>query len=402
MARGPEIAVFATHIAPALGYGGVSVMAAALTKAWAVHARRIRLCACNASLGSALRPGDVQLGSNVEVRLYRAYWFRRWGFGFGAIPKIFTLCLRSPVAYIHGIATFPSTLAALACSALRRPFVVAPRGGLMPEHVAFIRRHKPHKWCYYKLLTLPTLKRAAAIHCTSDTEAAGVTALLGETAPVHVIPNGVDCKGFTAQPGPPLGRLVSCYLGHIQREKGINAFIRVWLRCRGPGDSLIVAGRGTDEAYFREFQHLVEVAEGAICYRGYVEHAAVRAILAESHFLVLPSGLEQAGGMRENFGNVVAEALAAGRPALVTRGLAWDKLETVGAGFVFDRTPASVAQTLARVAALSPEAWQALSLAARRYAERELDGEALAERVWHVVSAKLSDPDPQTVGAHHA
>jgi len=46
-------------------------------------------------------------------------------------------------------------------------------------------------------------------------------------------------------------------------------------------------------------------------------------LLATSNFLVLPSGLEEAGGMRENFGNVVAEAMASGRPVLVARGLAW-------------------------------------------------------------------------------
>ncbi|MDD5034715.1 MAG: glycosyltransferase, partial [Methylococcaceae bacterium] len=169
----------ATHIPPAKGYGGVSVTAGVLTRAWAERGRRIALVAADESLDGRLRPEDVQLGKAVEVTLYRCYGFRRWGFGLGAIPKLFALCRKAPVVYIHGIATWPATLAAVFCSLLRRPFMVAVHGGLMPEHVELIRRRKPHKWLYYQWLTLPTLRQAHAVHCTSETEADGVRGLLG-------------------------------------------------------------------------------------------------------------------------------------------------------------------------------------------------------------------------------
>jgi len=38
-----------------------------------------------------------------------------------------------------------------------------------------------------------------------------------------------------------------CFLGHIQQEKGINAFIRAWLQIRQPADRLVMPqkrGRG--------------------------------------------------------------------------------------------------------------------------------------------------------------
>lgn len=402
MARDPEIAVFATHVAPALGYGGVSVMAATLTKAFASHARKIWFCASNASLGGALRPVDVKLGGCVEVLLYRSYWFRRWGFGLGAIPKVLALCRRVRYVYIHGIATWPTTLAAIGCVLLRRHFVVAPRGGLMPEHVALIRRKKWHKWLYYQWLTLPTLRRAAAIHCTCDLEMKGVTALLGDTAPVFIVPNGVPSKETVVQSPPAFQRRVLCFLGHIQREKGINAFLRVWLQCRGQDDRVIVAGHSVDDTYFGEFQRLVAVAEGAIDYRGYLGREEVAATLAASHFLVFPSGFEEGGGMRENFGNVVAEALAAGRPALVTRGLAWDSLEAAGAGLLFDRSPESLADRLRRIGTLTPTAWQAMSHRARGYAEQCLDADALGFKVWQVLTAPVSGLQGGGVGVRHA
>ncbi len=381
MSRQVDVGVVSTHVAPALGYGGVSVTTAVLTGAWAKLGHRILLCSSDASLGGRLRPRDVNLGDAVEVTLYRSYGFRRWGFGLGAIPKILRVCMNAPQVYIHGIATWPSTLAALFCWGLGRPFVVAPRGGLMPEHVILIRQSKPHKWWYYRLLTLPALRRAQAIHCTSDVEAEGVRRYVGAAAPVVIIPNGVDLDQIHASPAPQTPGLTLCFLGHILPEKGINAFLRVWLAQRRPGDRMLIAGRASDGAYFDEFKTLVAEAPEAVSYHGYLDRAGVKNLLAQSHFLVLPSGLD-AGGMRENFGNVVAEALAAGRPVLVSRGLAWDGIETAGAGFVFDLNPAAVGAALRRAQALEPDVWRDMSRRARRHVETHLDVHALAAEAW--------------------
>jgi glycosyltransferase involved in cell wall biosynthesis len=180
-----------------------------------------------------------------------------------------------------------------------------------------------------------------------------------------------------------------CFLGHVQQEKGINAFIRAWLKVRRPADRLVIAGRSVDGAYFEEFQALVEQAQGAISYRGYLERGEVMELLASSHFLVLPSGLEEAGGMRENFGNVVAEAMASGRPVLVARGLAWDHLESFGAGFVFDRTEASVCEVLRKAQSLDSLTWEQMSWNDRQYVEHQLDPVKLGDKVWQV----LTKPD---------
>ena len=389
-----DAGIVATHIPPALGYGGVSITTGVLTRAWATLGHRLTVVASDESIDRRLRPEDAELGQGVEVRLYRAYAFRRWGFGLGAIPKLYRLCWKAPAVYIHGIATWPCTLAALFCSQMGRPFMVAVHGGLMPEHVALIRRRKPHKWLYYKLLTFPTLRRALAIHCTSATEAEGVRAVLGEDARILLVPNGIDSAGFEVAGAPVGPGTTLCFLGHVQREKGINAFIRAWLETRGPHDRLIVAGRGVDGAYFEEFKALVARAGGAVEYRGYLDRPAVLEVLARSHFLVLPSGLEEAGGMRENFGNVVAEAMASGRPVLVARGLAWDHLETEGAGFVFARNADSVREALAKARALERTGWECMSRTARAYVERYLDPVALGEKVWRVLNLDSSKSAP--------
>jgi glycosyltransferase involved in cell wall biosynthesis len=356
-----------------------------LTKAWAEVGHQIRLVVSDESIDDRLNSEDIKLGDNVEVDLYRCSWFRRWGFGFGAIPAIFKLCLKAPVVYIHGIATWPCTLAALFCVILRRRFMVAAHGGLMPEHVTLIRKQKLHKWLYYKFITFPTLRRAIAVHCTSETEAEGVRIVLGLDARIILVPNGIDSRDIVPVGSPGGEGITICFLGHIQQEKGINAFIRAWLKTRRPDDRLVIAGRGTDGAYFEEFQKLVEQAKGAIGYRGYVCREEILGILADSHFLVLPSGLEETGGMRENFGNVVAEAMAVGRPVLVCKGLAWGHVSSTGAGFVFERSGDSVCKVLTTIQNLSESDWNTMSYHARKYVEECLNPVHLGNQVWQVL-----------------
>jgi glycosyltransferase involved in cell wall biosynthesis len=384
-----DVGVIATHVYPALGYGGVSVATARLIAAWAKTApRRIGLCASDASESAFISPKDVQLGVNVEVRLYRCYWFKRWGFGLGAIPAIFNLCRQSKTVYINGIATWPSTLGALMCCLLQRPFVVALRGGLMAEHVEHIRQHKPAKWIFYNVFTLPTLRRARAIHCTSDLEANALHKYINEDLHVVIFANGISL-GPVREAGAYLGQLgiTLCYLGRISHEKGINSFLRVWLKVRRAEDKFIVAGgsfgAGAD-AYSKEFLELVSQAEGGIDYRGYVDAVDVSNIIESSHFLVLPSGLD--GDIRENFGNVVAEALAMSRPVIVCRGLAWDHLEAMGAGFVFDRNPDGADAVIRRIAVMSQDHWREMAARARNYAEKNLDINVVAECVWKVLT----------------
>lgn len=383
-----DVGIVATHIPPAKGYGGVSVTASVLTKAWSESGHKMVLIASDESIDGRLRPEQVRLGERVEVKLYRCYGFRRWGFGLGAITELFKSCLKAPVVYIHGIATWPSTLAAIYCVLLRRRFMVAVHGGLMPEHVELIRKQKPHKWLFYKALTFPTLRRALAIHCTSETESAGVRSVLGENARILQVPNGIDSGDYPVTGYPEGDGLKVCFLGHVQQEKGINAFIKVWLKVRRPADRLVIAGRSVDGDYFREFQALVEEAQGAIIYLGYLEREEVKRLLASSHFLALPSGLEEAGGMRENFGNVVAEAMAAGRPVMVARGLAWDHLESLNAGLVFDRNEASVCEVLRKAQSLDRLDWERMSSNGRQFVEQQLDPIKLGEQVWEVLTTK--------------
>ncbi|PWC97435.1 glycosyltransferase [Azospirillum sp. TSO5] len=380
----PKVLLVVTHIAPATGYGGIAESTARIAAAWARAGHSFALCSSNASEGTPpLTAGDVGLPPEVPVHLYPAHGWRRWGFGLGAPLLLLRLCRRAEAVYISGIATWPTSLAALACLLFRRPAVIAVRGGLMPGHIAHIRRHKPAKWLFYRCITLPTLAAAQAVHATSAVEADGVRALLPD-ARVEVIPNAIDLAEWPSLPPRPRdGALTVGYLGRLSPEKGILPFLTLWLAGHRPGERLLIAGAGGGE-YAAEIARLAAGAPEAVELRGYLPSAGVRAFLDACDLIVLPSGLGE-GGVRENFGNSVIEALAAGRPVLTSPGMAWDDLEEQEAGLLFAPHAAGVTETLDRARALGPARLAAMGAAARRLAEKRYALTPVAERLWRLV-----------------
>lgn len=378
-------ALVVTHIAPARGFGGVAESVGAIVRAWARAGRTFTLVSSDGSRGAPLAAADLALPPTVTVRLYRARWAVRWGFGPGAPAAVWTACRHASSVYICGIATWPVTLAALACRFWGRPYLIAPHGGLMPAHVARIRRDKPLKWLFYRLLVFPALRRAQVVRATSALERAGILAVLPGLS-VEVVANGVELAEL--RPVPPVigndGRRF-CYAGRFSPEKGVLRFLDMWLRGRRPGDRLVLAGGG-DGDYARAVARLAAAAGDAVIVTGWLERREVLRHMALCDFVVLPSGLE-GGDVRENFGNAAAEALALGRPVMTTRGLAWDDLESLGAGLVFDSDDAAVLAVIERARTLPPGDYAAMAEAAAAYARRHLEIERTAARFWSLLSA---------------
>jgi glycosyltransferase involved in cell wall biosynthesis len=385
--RKNTIGVITTHIPPAMGYGGPAVSVSVLIREWKKKGQEILLCSSDASIDGFLNLGDVQLGENVKVRLYHSYWFKRWAFGLGAIPAIYETCKHAGFVYINGNATWPMTLAPIICRILGRPYMVALRGGLMPEHVSMIRRRKYHKWLYYKWLSFPFLRKATTIHCTTKIEADAAREFLGEDINIAIVLNGIESNHIKLTPVARKDSLTLCYIGRISQEKGINGFIESWLECKRKRDRIIIAGSGVGE-YFDEFKRLQELSEGSVLYKGYLDATGVEEVITKSNFLILPSGLERTD-IRENFGNSVAEALALGRPVLVSRGLSWDHIEDEGIGFLFDRNADSVCSAIRKAQSISETTLKKMSSVAYNYAVENLGASESANKLWDMMNDEI-------------
>ncbi len=244
----------------------------------------------------------------------------------------------------------------------------------MPEHVSMIRRRKYYKWLYYKWLSFPFLRKATAIHCTTEIEAGAARKLLGKNIKIAIAPNGIESNRIKLTSISQKDSLTLCYVGRISREKGINEFIASWLGCKRKQDRIIVAGSGMGK-YFDEFNRLQEASRGSVLYKGYLDAIGIGEVITESHFLILPS-------VHENFGNAVAEALALGHPVMVSRGLSWDHIEDEGIGFLFDRNSDSICGAIRKAQRISEPILKKMSSAAYNYAIGNLEASESANKLW--------------------
>lgn len=241
--------------------------------------------------------------------------------------------IETRAVHAHGLWLRPLHHAARAAGRLRAPLIVAPRGMLEPWAV---RHHAWKKRLAAALLHPRALSGLASWHATSDQEARHLRespAWLRAPAntPVCVAPNGVEAPEPGSHAGaraawlaafPHLaGTRVALFYGRLHRKKRVAELVRLWSSRARPGWTLLVAGipdgHSTDElaALATNPAAPVVVADGAGSPPPYA--------LAE--LFLLPSH-------SENFGQAVAEALAAGLPALVTDTLPWAGIERADAG----------------------------------------------------------------------
>jgi glycosyltransferase involved in cell wall biosynthesis len=247
------------------------------------------------------------------------------------------------LVHVHSVFSHSSIAASRACRAARVPYFVRPLGHLDPWS---LNRHRLRKQVLMRLGAGDMLRRASAIHYTTDAERALAERALPGLAPGVVVPLGVDDLCFA--PGRPAPSATDRYvlaLSRLDVKKGFDLLIRVFHALQEDGEcrgwSLVIAGDG-DASYVAELQRLAAdgPARDRIRFEGWVSGDARRVLVEGARLFALPSH-------QENFGLAVAEAMAAGVPVLVSPAvnLANDILAH-GAGWVAPRDQASWKQAM--------------------------------------------------------
>ncbi len=232
------------------------------------------------------------------------------------------------IVHTHSVFLWPTWAAATAAQAAGRPYVLSPRGMLVPELIdaksAWLKR------LWIRAIERGNLARATMIHVTSAVEAKHLARAGLALSTVRVVPNGVDLPAISDRPRRPRAIV---YLGRLSWKKNLEALIDAVPSL--PGATLVVAGPD-DEGLapaLRARAHGLGLDE-RVWFRGPVEREEKSSLLAESGCLVLPS-------LNENFGNVVVEAMAHACPVVVTPDVgAREVVEESGAGLIASDTSA--------------------------------------------------------------
>lgn len=165
------------------------------------------------------------------------------------------------------------------------------------------------------------------------------------------------------------------FLGRIHPVKGVDVLLRAWqaVEHRFPDWDLCIVGPD-DGGYRREMEDLAaRLGLKRVVFRGPLFGEEKLRAYRESSLFVLPTH-------SENFGIAVAEALAAGTPAIVTKGAPWRGLENQGAGWWIDIGVDPLIACLEKALDSQPATLSEMGRAGRDWMSRDYSWDRIGEK----------------------
>jgi glycosyltransferase involved in cell wall biosynthesis len=331
---------------PATRYGGPIRTVHALCRALAAQGHDIHVFTTNVD---GPDDSDVPLGTPVNLEgvkvtyfpsrtLRRLYWSRPMG------QALFGGMATYDLVHIHSIYLWPTWTAGRAARRHDVPYVLSPRGMLVPELIR--RKNRWIKEAWLRLIERPNLERAAAIHTTSEIEAHHLSSFGWHLPRVAIVPHGVDdppavdrqavsTDVAAALAGP---RAVLAF-GRISWEKGLDRLIAAMPLA--PSARLIIAGNdGGQAAALAEQARALGVAGRVAMLPRNISGADKEALFANAALFAMTS-------LSENFGLAAFEAMRRGLPVLTTADVGMSEIvRQASAGTIVDPVPAAIARGL--------------------------------------------------------
>lgn len=275
------------------------------------------------------------------------------------------------VVHDHGLWLVSNRASAAAAARAGLPRVVSTRGMLEP----WARRH--HRWrksAAWYAFQKRHLQRAAVLHATADAEAESLREI-GLTPPIAVIPNGVTLPQMTATHAG--GRRRALFLSRVHPKKGLPLLLDAWADVRPEGWELVIAG--PDEGGHRaELEaRAARLGLDGVQFVGSIPDDEKWDLYRSADLFVLPT-------YSENFGVVVAEALAAGVPVLTTTGAPWVEVESHGCGWWVEPSLRPVRDALADAVSRTAEERRVMGLRGRSLVAARYDWDAIATQMLEV------------------
>ncbi len=239
----------------------------------------------------------------------------------------------------HGLWHWPTRLAPRLKRSHGNPYFIFPHGMLDP----WFRKNSPLKhWkkqIYWWFFEGRAVRRANALCFTTDEEMKLARRTfspyrcreevvgLGVGSPPEESPG--NRESLLRKLSLSGGKRILLYLGRFHPKKGVDLLIEAWLK-RLPQDGVLVLAGPLEpkDRYLQELRKRTEGHTESIVWPGMLEGPEKWSMLRLADALILPSH-------QENFGMVVAEALAVGKPVYLTNKVnLWREVDRVGAGLV--------------------------------------------------------------------
>ncbi|MGO9988387.1 MAG: glycosyltransferase [Steroidobacteraceae bacterium] len=346
-AHGSHVRLRLLHVVPAyfpaVRYGGpirsVHALCASLVR------RGHQVCVYTTNVDGA-EDSAVPLGAPVELDGVIIYYFpvpmlRRLFWAPALAKQLRRAIADFDLVHLHSLFLWPTYAAARSARRAAVPYVMSPRGMLVGDVIRNKSRWAKSAWI--NLVERRSFAGAARVHVTAEIEGEEAKALGLGLPEIFCVPNGVSwpARHQPLSEGPFRGipRPYALFLSRVNHKKGLDRLIRAWKAV--PQLELIIAGND-EENYLPELQALArtEGVADRLKFIGPVSDEHKWALYESAEMFILPS-------YSENFGNVVAEAMAMACPVVVTPEVGLAKLvREVGAGVVTPGDPKVLAQAI--------------------------------------------------------
>ncbi len=276
------------------------------------------------------------------------------------------------------------------------PYFVFTHGMLDPWFKRTYPLKHLKKWLYWPWAEYRVLRDAKAVIFTSEEE----RVLARDSFWLYRSNEAVTAYGTSAPPAdaarlsehflsqhPQLrGKRLFLFLSRIQEKKGCDLLIEAFAKVAHTDPALHLVMAGPDQtgwvATLKQQAEKLGVAH-RITWPGMLQGDDKWGAYYAAEVFCLPSH-------QENFGIVVAEALACGKPVLISNKVnIWREIESDGAGIVQDDTAQATTQGLEKWLALSPPAREAMQQAAQRCFNNRFRIDRVAESLVRIIQTHV-------------
>lgn len=288
----------------------------------------------------------------------------------------------------HSLWKMPNVYSGQVAHRYNTPLVVSPRGTLNKQALENGRVHL--KRIFGMLCQLPAIKNAVCFHATGISEYEGIRSF-GFRKPVAIIPNGIDVPELLSKTKCDSRTLL--FLGRVHPIKGLDILLHAWRAVQDHFPDWKVQIVGPDNGgYLSQVRRLSQDLQlKRIDFRGALFGKQKWKAYGQADLFVLPT-------YSENFGMSVAEALAAGTPAIVSKGAPWSGLVSHGAGWWVDIGVDPLVACLEIAMALPGEVLEEMGLRGRAWVTDEFAWEKIAQQMTEVYQWVVhSDTKPEFV-----
>lgn len=327
----------------------------------------------------------------VRVKYLKYFFYEHYTFSPSLLFAVFKEVKNYDLIHITGVWNFSVLAGTLACILNKKPFIISPRGALYKDAINI--KSKFIKLLYFNLIAKHYLKRANAIHYTTEDEKENVFQGINNNS--IIIPNGIDLNHFNNL--PPKNSFKNKYpilkdkkyilfLGRIHRQKGIDLLIEAFkLIARKYNDLYLVIVGPDNVGYRKEVEKSLKKDNllNGVVFTGTLSGEEKLSAYVDAEVFVLPSYFE-------NFGMAVIEAMACGTPVIISNkvGIS-DKIERNKSGLIVQNDPPKVYEGI-KLLLDNKELYKEISSNGRNMVKNHYDISSVAEQMIGLYNNSLS------------